>query len=115
MKDSFKKYLVTCSTNWCGMDREFRAIASSDLNDILIDSAELAAYENAYSFDLINDYILPELFPEVEDGEYTEEQIQYAEDHDYEYFGFSIDEWGGPEEEWSWYEWLYDETEEYKE
>ena len=102
-----KRFLINVYTNWCGEDNDFSAIANdeSELRNI----ASNLAYDNFTSFTGFEG-ILEELFPEVEEGEYTEEQTDEAIDSESEYYGYTIEEWDEtrPEEEWDWYELIYD-------
>lgn len=112
-----KRFLVICDTAWCGTQETFRAIAEDELDNKLEDAAQLAAYDNfiSFSMDVLEEYILPDLFPDVE--EYTDSMRAKAEDVVEEYYSYTIEEWDEerPEKEWSWYEWLYDATGKYGE
>ena len=102
-----KRFLIEVTTNWCGMDQEYVAIANSETE--LLDLCDQLAYDNFESFDCFKD-ILEELFPDVEDGEYSDDQTAQAIEVESEYFGGSVQEWDETrdEEEWSWYELVYD-------
>ena len=103
-----KKYLVELTTNWCGMDQTYRAYADSDMNSDLLDTAEAAAYENFADFDCIND-VAEELGYDVD--EMTDEDWDEVNQHEHEYYGFTIEEFTGSDEEWDWYETLFDQRE----
>ena len=111
-----KRFLVICDTNWCGTDETFRAIAEDEMDDQLQAAAQLAAYDNFGSFamDVLEEYVLPDLYPDAE--EYTDEMRAMAEEAEDGYYSYDIEEWDEdrPEEEWEWYNWLYDATGEYK-
>lgn len=48
-----KRFIITVSTNWCGMDEEYAAVAehAEDLHDV----AEELAYANFLSYNLWED------------------------------------------------------------
>ena len=102
-----KRWLINVETNWCGMDNTYSAYAEFEEN--LYEIAQQLAYENFESFGGF-DLILEELFPEVEDGEYTEEMQEAAGEIEGDYYGYYIQSWdeSRPEEEWDWYECVYD-------
>lgn len=100
-----KRWLIEVGTNWCGEDNTFSAYADNELE--LADIIDQKAYEN------FNDYsgligILEELFPDVE--EYTEEMEIEASRVEHEYYYGNCEEWdeSRPEEEWDWYDCVYD-------
>ena len=78
-----KRWLINVDTNWCGMGQTYSAYAETE--ESLYDIAQQLAYENFDSFDCFN-YILEELFPEVEDGEYTEEMQEAAGEIEGDYY-----------------------------
>lgn len=102
-----KRFLISVYTSWCGMEQEYAAYANDESE--LIDVAAELAYENFNSFNCI-DSIVEELYPEVEQEGYTEEMYEHAYEVKGEYYDWFIDEWGEEidEEEWSWYELVYD-------
>lgn len=102
-----KKFLIQVTTNWYGMDQTYAAIAEdeSDLEKL----AEELAFNNFSDFDCMSD-ILEELFPNVEYGEYSDDQRDEAAGIEGEYYGYTIEEYEDPEEEWEWYEIVYDCT-----
>lgn len=108
-----KKFLIHLETNWCGEWQDYTAIAEDESN--LIDLAGRLAYENFESFDGFN-AILEELYgdPDEETGEYTDEQIDDAAQDEGSYYSYEITEWDKPDEEWSWYELIYDCTKDKK-
>lgn len=109
-----KRFLIKCTTEWCEEDQTFSAIAEDE--DELQSIAQEFAYENFNSYPQTGSgAILEELFPDVEDGEYTDEQIEEAAEHESEYYGFNIEEWEWDEkrdeEEWGWYDLIYNSLE----
>ena len=100
------RFLIECYTNWCGEDNTFSAIANTEIE--LEDTAAMLSYENFSSFDGI-EAILEELFPDAE-GKYTDSEIDKAVSVKEDYYGYTIREWDEtrPEEEWDWYELVYD-------
>jgi len=105
-----KRFLIECSTNWCGEEAIFSAYAeqASDLDPI----AAECAYDN------FNDYpqtghegVLEDLFPGVE--EYTDEMHDEASEQEGNYYFYTISEWDETrdEKEWEWYDLIYDARE----
>lgn len=101
------KYLITCSTNWCGMDNSFTAIAKTQ--DELDSIANELAYENFTNFGGF-DLILELLYPE--EDEYTEDMMEDAVEVEGEYYGFTIDLFDEDEDDWDDYELVYNSEEE---
>lgn len=99
-----KRWLITCDTNWCGTETIYSAIA--DTEEELIDIAEQLAYENFNDLGGGFESVLEELFPNEE--EYTEEMENEAMDKEHEFYSAVINEWNLPEEEWNWYDCVYD-------
>lgn len=99
-----KKWLITCDTSWCGTETSYTAIADTELE--LVDVAEELAYENFNDLGGGFESVLEELFPDEE--EYTEEMENEAMDKEHEFYSVVISEWNLPEEEWSWYDCVYD-------
>ena len=104
--NEFKKYLLTVHTNWCGEDATYGVITDNEDDPDLMESAQILAYDNFESFDG-SSAILEELFPEVEDNEYSEDQYEEAVSVECEYYGWSLIEFEGDEEEWSWYDLVF--------
>jgi len=102
-----KRFLIHVYTNWCGEDNDFSAIVKdeSELDSI----AQEAAYNNFSDFNGIEG-ILEEMFPSEED--YTDEQRDEAAEFEGDYYSYNIEEWDESrnEEEWAWYELIYDCT-----
>ena len=99
-----KRWLITCDTSWCGTETIYSAIANTQ--EELIDIAEELSYENFNDLGGGFDSVLEELFPDEE--EYTEEMENEAMDKEHEFYSVVISEWDLPEEEWDWYDCVYD-------
>lgn len=99
-----KRWLITCDTSWCGTETIYSAIA--DTEEELIDIAEQLAYENFNDLGGGFESVLEELFPDEE--EYTEEMENEALDKEHEFYSVVISKWNLPEEEWNWYDCVYD-------
>ena len=106
-----KRFLINCDTSWCGENETFSAIAE-DKNE-LKSVAQEAAWENFNNYPQSGlEGILSELFPDVEDEDYSDEQMEEATEHEEEYYSYYIKEWDETrdEEEWNWYDLIYDCT-----
>ena len=99
-----KKWLITCDTSWCGTETIYSAIANTQ--EELIDIAEELSYENFNDLGGGFNSVLEELFPDEE--EYTEEMENEAMNKEHEFYSIVISEWNLPEEEWDWYDCVYD-------
>ena len=99
-----KRWLITCDTSWCGTETIYSAIANTQ--EELIDIAEELSYENFNDLGGGFNSVLEELFPYEE--EYTEEMENEAMDKEHEFYSVVISEWNLPEEEWDWYDCVYD-------
>lgn len=99
-----KRWLITCDTSWCGTETIYSAIANTQ--EELIDIAENLSYENFNDLGGGFESVLEELFPDEE--EYTEEMENEAMDKEHEFYSVVISEWSLPEEEWDWYDCVYD-------
>lgn len=99
-----KRWLITCDTSWCGTETIYSAIANTQ--EELIDIAEELSYENFNDLGGGFNSVLEELFPDEE--EYTEEMENEAMDKEHEFYSVVISEWNLPEEEWDWYDCVYD-------
>ena len=95
-----KRFLIHVSTNWCGMDNTFRAMAenSYELDKI---AAQLA-YENFQSYGCEDDIAEEEGYDpdEMEDSDWDElwETVDESQ-----YYGFNIEEFEGDDKEWEEY------------
>lgn len=97
MSTNLKRFLIHCSTAWCGMDNTFRAIANNE--EDLYDLAEELAYDNFESYDLWEEVAKEEGYdPET----MTEEEWDILRDETdkFNYYGYNIEEFTGSEEEW---------------
>lgn len=105
-----KRFLINTYTDWCGEELEFSAIAESDSDPELCAKAQEAAYSSFIDFGGLEN-ILESMFPYDED--YTDEQLEEASKKEDEYYGYIIEEWDETrnEEEWDWYELIYDANE----
>ena len=67
-----KRFLIHVSTNWCGMDNTFRAMAESEYD--LYDVAQDLAYDNFQSYGLEDDIAEEEGYDpdEMEDSDWDE-------------------------------------------
>lgn len=103
------RYLIHVYTNWCGMDQDYVAYANDDLE--LEELAQQLAFDNFNDFDCLTD-IANNLFPEAD--EITDEMLETASEVEGEYYGYTIKEWdeSRSDEEWNWYELVYDGREE---
>ena len=99
-----KRWLITCDTSWCGTETIYSAIANTQ--EELIDIAEELSYENFNDLGGGFESVLEELFPDEE--EYTEDMENEAMDKEHEFYSVVISEWNLPEEEWDWYDCVYD-------
>lgn len=102
-----KRFLIQVTTNWCGMDQEYVAIANDSME---LDSlAASLAYDNFSDFDL-HTTILEDEYPDVD--EYTDEMHSHVDSIKGDYYGYTIEEWDEtrPEEEWEWYNLVYDSS-----
>lgn len=95
-----KRFLIHVSTNWCGMDNTFRAMAESELD--LYDTAEYLAYDNFQSYGCDSDIAEEEGYDpdEMEDSDWDKlwETVDESQ-----YYGFTIEEFEGTNEEWEEY------------
>ena len=92
-----KRFLIHVSTNWCGMDQIYPAIAEneSDLEEL----AEQLAQENFESFDLWTD-VAEELG--YDPNEMTDEDWDDVLDHSiWDYCSYHIDEFNEDEDDWN--------------
>lgn len=103
-----KRFLLNVGTEWCGENNTYAAYAES--KDELYDLLDELAYENFSSFGGF-EKVLEELYPNVKEGEYTEEMYNEAADVEPEYYHGYIEEWDETrsEEEWDDYPLIRDE------
>ena len=113
-----KRFLLNVSTEWCGEENTYAAYAKSE--DELYELLDELAYENFLEFGGI-EKVLEQLYPNVEEGEYTDEMYEEAAKIGGEYYFGNIEEWDETrsEEEWNEYELVRgdneDDEEEYAE
>jgi hypothetical protein len=98
MSTNLKRFLIHCSTEWCGMDDTYRAVAEKE--EDLWDLADQLAYDNFMSYggpDLILD--------DYDTEDMTEEEIEtILEDVDESAYYYSSIEEREDYEEWNSYE-----------
>lgn len=94
------RYLIHVSTNWCGMDDVFRAIAESE--DDLHDMAQELAYDNFESYNLWEEIAREEGYDLDEMTEADWDRL-YEEIDDSNYYDYKIEEFNGDDEEWDRY------------
>lgn len=89
MLTNLKRFLIHCSTKWCGTDNKFRALAESESE--LWDLAEELAYDNYSSFFDAQD-LLEDLGYDIDD--LSEEEIESILDNvdGSEYYDYTIEE-----------------------
>jgi hypothetical protein len=94
-----KRFLIHVTTEWCGMDQDYAAIAKTAEELEFI--AEELAYENFTDFNCLAQI--------MEDENISEDEAINIES---QYYGYYIDEWdeSRPSEEWNWFELVYDST-----
>jgi hypothetical protein len=97
MSTKLKRFLIHCSTEWCGMDDTYRAVAEKE--EDLWEIADQLAYDNFMS------YGGPDLILEDYDTEdMTEEEIEtILEDVDESAYYYSSIEECEDDEEWNSY------------
>lgn len=91
------KFIIHCTTNWCGMDTEYRALANKEGE--LDELAQQLAYENYQSYDTGLE-VLEEEGYDIE--LMSEEQLEEAWENIDEslYYDYTIEPFEGSEEEW---------------
>ena len=94
------RYLIHVSTDWCGMDDTFRAIADNE--ESLYDLAEQLAYDNFESYNLWEEIAREEGYDLDEMTEADCDRL-YEEIDESNYYGYSIEEFNGDDEEWDGY------------
>ena len=106
-----KRFLLNVSTEWCGEENTYAAYAKSE--DELYELLDELAYENFLEFGGI-EKVLEQLYPNVEEGEYTDEMYEEAAKIGGEYYFGNIEEWDETrsEEEWNEYELVRGDNEE---
>ena len=94
------RFLINVTTNWCGMDQTYRAMAEKESD--LWDLADELAYENFSSFDCADDIATEYGYEpsEMTDGDW-DRLWEDATESDY-YSGW-VEEFEGDDEEWESY------------
>lgn len=92
-----KKFVITVDTCWCGMDKEYPAIADSEVD--LWDVAEELAYQNFNDFELWEDIAEEYGYNTTEMTNKDWEELQSSVDES-EYYSWSVDEFTGTKEDW---------------
>ena len=95
MSTNLKRFLIHCSTAWCGMDDTFRAVAEKE--EDLWDLADQLAYDNFMSYGG-SDLILEDYDTENMSEDEIETILEDVEESDYYYA--SIEECED-DEEWN--------------
>lgn len=95
-ENTFKRFIITVTTNWRGMDQEYAAVAkdASDLDDI----AEELAYDNFSKFDLWNQIAREYSYDPYEMTADDWDELT-ASVNEQEYYRYCINEFNGTEEE----------------
>lgn len=96
MSTNLKRFLIHCSTAWCGMDDTFRAVAEKE--EDLWELADQLAYENFNSYGG-TDLILEDYY-DTEDM--SEDEIETILETEGDYYYASIEECED-DEEWNSY------------
>ena len=102
-----KRFLITCTTYWCGTDATYGAYAESDNDTGLSRAVEEAAYDNFSQYFNAEDILQTEGY-DTEDM--SDEDIDSALDwiDESSYYDASIEEFDGDDEEFNFYEIIYD-------
>ena len=89
MSTNLKRFLIHCSTAWCGMDDTFRAVAEKE--EDLWELADQLAYENLMSYGGFED-ILEDLGYDTEDLSSEEMEDILADIDESAYYYATIEE-----------------------
>lgn len=95
-----KRFLIHVSTEWCGMDDTFRAMAENDYE--LEEIADQLAYENFQSYSCERD-IAEEFGYDPDDMEDEDWDKLWEQTSESDYYSHTIEEFVGDDEEWSSY------------
>lgn len=95
---NLKRFVIHVSTNWCGMDQEYPAVAESE--SAIWDLAEQLAYDNFQSYDLWVD-IAAEYGYDTDEMTDEDWDTLQSEVDEAEYYSSNIEEFNGDEEEWN--------------
>lgn len=95
-----ERFLIHVSTNWCGMDNTFRAIAENECD--LYDIAQDLAYENFQSYEC-DDYIAEEEGYNLDEMEDSDWDKLWETVDESQYYNFDIEKFEGNDNEWEEY------------
>lgn len=95
-----ERFLIHVSTNWCGMDDTFRAIAENECD--LYDIAEWLAYENFQSYEC-DDYIAEEEGYNPDEMGDSDWDKLWETVNESQYYDFDIEKFEGDNKEWEEY------------
>jgi len=100
------RFLINVHTAWCGEEETFAAIAKNDCDPQLLNKLDELAYDNFLDGNGV-DEMYREEFPDIDREDLTYEDIESIDEGNY--YGGDIEEWDEtrPEEEWNWYELVY--------
>lgn len=98
MNKEEKRFIIHVTTNWCGMDQEYPAIAESE--SALWDLAEELAYANFTDFGLWED-IAEEHGYDTSEMSNLDWEILQSDVDESEYYSSYIEEFTGDEQEWN--------------
>jgi len=104
-----KRFLINLSTNWCGEDQDYSAWAEDEFELEAHANLDVHSYDNFDSFGGF-EAMLEEMYGTSDRDELTDEQITEAENNEGSYYSYTIEPWDEDrdEEEWKWYELIYD-------
>lgn len=102
-----KRFLINCYTAWCGEEETYAAIAESEFDKNLVSIRDSLAYDNFMEGNG-PDEMYHEEYPDIDLEDLTDEDKDAVDEG--AYYGSTIEEWDEtrPEEEWDWYELVYD-------
>lgn len=97
--DNLQRFIITVTTNWCGMDQKYAALAEheSDLDDV----AEQLAYDNFNDNGCWEDIAEEEGYDPSEMSDEDWGTLQGRVDES-AYYSYCVEEFTGTEEEWEW-------------
>lgn len=95
---NLRRFLIHVSTNWCGMDQDYPAIAEHESD--LWDLAEELAYENFTNFGLWDDIAEEHGYSPSEMTDEEWDNLQSSVD-DTDYYSSYVEEFEGDDNEWN--------------
>jgi hypothetical protein len=113
-----KRFLIICETNWCGEEQTYSAWAENDSEPQFQEAVQSAAYDNFTAYPGTGfTAVIDEMFGTENEEDLTKNQLEEAYEAESEYYNSTIEEWDETrdEEEWDWYELIYDGREKRKE